>query len=54
MGLMYIVFTALNYSKIYYIYNIYSSLNKGIIEKEGVILGYFNIYYMDSTTTYCV
>ena len=34
----------LNYSRIYYIYNIYSSINRGINKKEGVILRYFNIY----------
>ena len=36
--------TALNYSKICYIYNIYNGLNRGVNKKEGVILGYFNIY----------
>jgi hypothetical protein len=34
----------LNYSKIYHIYNIYSSINRGINKKEGAILRYFNVY----------
>ena len=34
----------LNYSRIYYIYNIYSGINRGVNEKEGVILEYFNVY----------
>ena len=36
--------TALNYSRICHIYNIYSSLNRGVNEKESTILGYFDIY----------
>ena len=43
---------ALNYSKICHIYNIYSNINRGINKKEGVILGYFNVHYVDSTITY--
>ena len=35
---------ALNYSRIYYIYNIYSSINRGVNKKEGAILGYFDVY----------
>ena len=35
---------ALNYSRICYIYNVYSSINRGINKKEGVILGYFNVH----------
>ena len=35
---------ALNYGRICYIYNIYSSLNRGVNKKESAILGYFNIY----------
>ena len=44
MGLIDIVLTTLNYSRIYYVYNIYSGINRGINKKEGVILRYFNIY----------
>ena len=33
-----------NYSRICYIYNIYSSINRGINKKEGAILRYFNVY----------
>ena len=29
---------ALNYSRIYYIYNIYSGINRGVNKKEGNIL----------------
>ena len=36
--------TALNYNRIYHIYNIYSSINRGINKKEGAILRYFDIY----------
>jgi len=36
--------TALNYSRIYYIYNIYISINRGINKKEGAILRYFNVH----------
>ena len=36
--------TALNYGRICHIYNIYSSLNRGINKKEGIILRYFNVY----------
>ena len=35
---------ALNYGRICHIYNIYSGLNRGVNEKEGAILGYFNVY----------
>ena len=41
---MNIALAALNYSKIYHIYNKYSSINRGINKKEGAILGYFNVY----------
>jgi len=34
----------LNYSRICYIYNVYSSINRGINKKEGAILGYFDVY----------
>ena len=34
----------LNYSRIYYIYNIYSGINRGVNKKEGMILEYFNVY----------
>ena len=34
----------LNYSRIYYIYNIYSGINRGINKKKGAILRYFNVY----------
>jgi len=33
-----IALAILNYSKIYYIYNIYSNINRGVNEKEGDIL----------------
>jgi len=39
-----IVLAILNYSRIYYIYNIYSGINRGVNKKEGVILRYFNVY----------
>ena len=39
-----IALTALNYSRIYYIYNVYSSINRGVNEKEDAILRYFNVY----------
>ena len=41
-----------NYSKICYIYNIYSSVNRGVNKKKGAILGYFNIRHIDSAITY--
>ena len=34
----------LNYSRISYIYKIYSSINRRVNKKEGVILEYFNVY----------
>ena len=36
--------TALNYSRICHIYNIYSSINRGVNKKEGAILGYFDVH----------
>ena len=39
-----IALTALNCSRICYIYNIYSGINRGVNKKEGVILRYFNVY----------
>ena len=36
--------TALNYSKIYHIYYIYSGINRGVNKKEGAILRYFDVY----------
>ena len=36
--------TALNYSRICHVYNVYSSNNRGVNKKEGVILRYFDIY----------
>jgi hypothetical protein len=42
----------LNYSRIYYIYNIYSSINRGVNKKEGAILRYFDVRHVDSATTY--
>ena len=33
--------TALNYSRIYYIY---SGINRGVNKKEGAILQYFDVY----------
>ena len=36
--------TALNYGRICHIYNVYSSNNKGVNKKEGVILRYFDIH----------
>jgi len=44
--------TILNYSRICHIYNVYSSINRGVNKKEGVIVRYFNVRYVDSTTTY--
>ena len=44
MGLIDTAPTALNYSKVCYIYGIYSSINRGINKKEDAILRYFNIY----------
>jgi len=41
---MNITLTILNYNRIYYIYNIYSGINKGVNKKEGTILRYFNVY----------
>jgi len=35
---------ALNYSRICHIYNIYSSINRGVNKKEGAILGYFDVH----------
>ena len=35
---------ALNPSRIYYIYNIYSSNNRGVNKKEGAILRYFGVH----------
>jgi len=35
---------ALNYSRICYIYNIYSGINRGVNKKEGAILRYFDVY----------
>ena len=35
---------ALNYSRICYIYNVYSGINRGINKKEGAILRYFDVY----------
>ena len=36
--------TALNYNRICHVYNIYSSNNRGVNKKEGVILRYFDVY----------
>ncbi len=36
--------TAFNYNKICYVYNIYSSDNRGVNKKEGTILRYFDVY----------
>ena len=47
-----IALAILNYSRIYYIYNIYYSINRGINKKESAILGYFNVCHVDSATTY--
>jgi hypothetical protein len=41
---MNIALAALNYSRICYIYNIYSGINRGVNKKEGVILRYFDVY----------
>ena len=35
---------ALNYSRICYIYNIYSGINRGVNKKEGAILRYFDVH----------
>jgi hypothetical protein len=43
-GLINIALTALNYSRICHIYNIYSSINRGVNKKDGAILRYFNVY----------
>ena len=39
-----IALAALNYSRICHIYKIYSSINRSVNKKEGVILRYFNVY----------
>ena len=39
-----IALATLNNSRVYYIYNIYSGINRGVNKKEGVILRYFNVY----------
>ena len=39
-----IALAALNYSRICYIYNVNSGINRGINKKEGIILRYFNVY----------
>ena len=44
VGLIDMVLTILNYSKICYIYNIYSSINRSINKKEGAIVKYFDVY----------
>ena len=44
MGLMDMVFAALNYSRICYVYNVYGGINRGVNKKEGVILRYFDVY----------
>ena len=44
--------TALNYSRICHVYNIYSSNNRGVNKKEGVILRYFDVRYVDSAISY--
>ena len=36
--------TALNYSRICHVYNVYSGINRGVNKKEGAILRYFNVY----------
>jgi len=38
-----ITLATLNNSRICHIYNVYSSINRGINKKEGVILRYFSI-----------
>jgi hypothetical protein len=35
---------ALNYSRICYIYNVYSSINRDINKKKGAILRYFEVH----------
>jgi len=53
-----IALAALNHSRICHVYNVYSSINRGVNKKEGAILRYFDVYnifnvcYMDSATTY--
>jgi len=53
-----IALAALNCSRICHIYNVYSSINRGVNKKEGAILRYFNVHnifdvrYVDSATTY--
>ena len=44
VGLIDMVLAILNYSKICYIYNIYSSINRSINKKEGAIVKYFDVY----------
>jgi hypothetical protein len=44
VGLIDIALATINYSRIYYIYNIYSSINRGVNKKEGAILGYFDVH----------
>jgi len=39
-----IALAILNYSRICYIYNVYSGINRGINKKEDAILRYFNVY----------
>ena len=36
--------TVLNYSRICHVYNIYSSINRGVNKKEGAILRYFEVH----------
>ena len=45
-----------NCNRFYYVYNAYNSINKNVYKKEwcNVILKYFDVYYRDSTITYCV
>src|SRR6266567_138583 len=43
-GLIDIALAALNYSRIYYVYNIYGGINRGINRKEGAILRYFDVH----------
>ena len=44
-----IAFATLNYNRICYLY---SGINRGVNKKEGAILGYFDVRYVDSTITY--
>ena len=59
MGLIDIALAVLNRSRICHVYNVYSSINRGVNKKEGAILKYFNVYnifnvrYVDSAITYC-